>query len=196
MSIQEPQLIIDSLAGDAQAFAKLYETYLPKIYRYHYYRTFRKETAEDLTSQTFLRALEHLGTYKPTKGSFSAWLYRIARNLLIDQVRAERPTIDIEELTDTLTTSQALETTLETKDQLERIKKYIESLSKDQREVVLLRLWDERSYAEIAEITQKSEAACKMLLSRTLKTLREQTSLTLCLSLIQLSLLSTYVQHS
>lgn len=196
MSHQESERIALSLAGHAEAFATLYETYLTPIYRYHYYRTFHKETAEDLASQTFMRALEHLRTYDERKGTFSAWLYRIARNLLIDHVRAHRPTVDAEETLETMWDGKNLAHSVEQNETLERVKAHISHLSPEQREIILLRLWDERSYQEIAEITQKSEAACKMTVSRALQTLRTQIPLAIVLSLVYTSLLSHYVSPS
>lgn len=196
MPHQESELIALSLAGNTEAFAKLYETYLTPIYRYHYYRTFHRETAEDLTSQTFMRALEHLKTYDEAKGAFSAWLYRIARNLLIDHVRAHRPTVDTEEVLDTTWDGKNLARSVEQNETLERVKAHISHLPLEQREIILLRLWDERSYQEIAEITQKSEAACKMTVSRALQTIRKQVPLAIFLSLVYTSLLSHYVSPS
>lgn len=196
MLISESELVAASLSGKAEAFAKLYEQYVKPIYRYHYYRTFHKETAEDLTSQTFMRALEHLRTYDANKGSFSAWLYRIARNLLVDHVRARRPGVDMEDVWDTLHDGRNLSQSLEQKEALEQVKLHIETLPEEQREIILLRLWDERSYQEIADITGKSEAACKMAVSRSLQMLRTKIPLAMFLFLVHLSLLSQYVSRS
>lgn len=196
MSNPETQLISQSLAGKSEAFAKLYEMYIKPIYRYHYYRTFHKETAEDLTSQTFIRALERLATYDAKKGTFSAWLYRIGRNLLIDHVRTTHPTSDIEASWDSLRDQKDVVRTLETAEALKKASAYLKNLSTEQQEIILLRLWDECSYKEIAEITQKSEAACKMAVSRTLQVLRQNVPLALLLSLIHTTLLSTYASHT
>lgn len=177
MSYTDPQLVRASLTGDSRAFTQLYEAYATRIYQYHYYRTFHKETAEDLTSQTFMRALERLRSYDEQKGTFSAWVYRIARNLLIDHVRATRPNVDAEDAWNMLRDPHSSSIALEQQDLLRRIETSLHLLRPEQREILILRLWDERSYQEIANILQKSEAACKMSVSRALAALREQAPL-------------------
>ncbi len=187
----DEQLVASSLAGDAAAFSELYTRYLTRIYQYHYFRTFHKETAEDLTSQTFIRGLEHLASYNEKKGSFSAWLYRIARNLLIDHARSKKPTLNLEDALDVLHDKTNLPKTADERALLARVQDHLTLLTPEQREVILLRLWDERSYAEIAIITGKSEASCKMTVSRALAILRKHLAVASFLLLVHL--LSTYV---
>lgn len=193
MSYTEPQLVQASLEGDPQAFTHLYEAYAARIYHYHYYRTFHKETAEDLTSQTFMRALERLRSYNENKGTFSAWLYRVARNLLIDQVRTTRPSVDSEDMWDILHDHRSSFTAIEQQDLLRRVEESLHILRPEQREILILRLWDERSYQEIAEIVQKSEAACKMSVSRALTILRKQAPLAFLLLVLNIP---SYAIHS
>ncbi|MBP6944755.1 sigma-70 family RNA polymerase sigma factor [Patescibacteria group bacterium] len=184
MPYPDSSLVAASLNGDVQAFARLYETYANRIYRYHYYRTFHAETAEDLTSQTFMQALEHLPRYDEDKGTFSAWLYTIARNLLIDHIRIHRRQVDIEDGWDLLQDTRSSGKTIEQRDLLERIEKHLHTLSPEQREILILRFWDERPYAEIATILHKSEAACKMSASRALTELRKHAPLALILLML------------
>jgi RNA polymerase sigma-70 factor (ECF subfamily) len=86
----EADLITRAIAGDREAFGALYEHFLPAIYRYVFYRLADEHDAEDLTEMVFVRAWEALGRYRPTEAPFSAWLYRIAHNLLIDRHRTQR----------------------------------------------------------------------------------------------------------
>lgn len=184
MSSSDFSLVTASLNGDAQAFARLYEMYANRIYRYHYYRTFHAETAEDLTSQTFMQALEHLSRYNEDKGTFSAWLYTIAHNLLIDHVRAHHRQVDMEDGWDLLRDTRSTGHVIEQRDLLERIEQHLHTLTPDQREILILRFWDERPYAEIATILHKSEAACKMSASRALTELRKHAPLALILLML------------
>jgi RNA polymerase sigma-70 factor (ECF subfamily) len=184
MSYSDSSLVAASLNGDTRAFAQLYEAYATRIYRYHYYRTFHAETAEDLTSQTFMQALEHLARYNEDKGTFSAWLYTIARNLLIDHVRVHRRQVDIEDGWDLLQDARSSANRIEQHDLLERIEKYLHTLSAEQREILILRFWDECSYAEIAHTLHKSEAACKMSASRALAHLRKHAPLVLLIFML------------
>lgn len=168
----EDRLIAAAQSGDAESFGRLYDGYAAKIHDYLYYRLHHRETAEDLTSRTFLKALEKLGTFDPAKGSFSGWIYRIARNSLIDHYRSDRPDLDIEDVWDALRDRKDLARDTETRERLAQVESAITVLPRTQRDVVIMRLWDELSYAEIAAITGKSEAACKMTFSRALAALR------------------------
>lgn len=156
------------------AFASMYDANAERIYRYHYYRLRHRETAEDLTSQTFLKAFERFGTFDPSKGTMTTWLYRIARNTFIDHLRALHPSADIGGIAEFVSSGEDVAANVVAREAVEQARTLIQRLTPDQREVVLLRLWDELSYAEIAELTGKSEAASKMAFSRGIASLRKQ----------------------
>lgn len=169
----EQQTQIHTQDDAHNAFAAVYDAHVGQIYRYHYYRTRHRETAEDLTSQTFLKAFEHFGRFDAARASAATWLYRIARNTLIDHFRVSRPSTSIEETGETLSSGEDVARTAETNRTLEQVETILNRLTPDQREVVLLRLWDDLPYAEIAQLTDKSEAACKMTFSRALTEIRK-----------------------
>lgn len=160
------------MAMDPKAFEAHYDAYVRKIYAYVYYRTQHRETAEDLTSLIFLKALDKLGSFDETRGTFSAWIYGIARNALTDHYRAARDTVDIDDVWD-LRSDEDVARDVEARERVEKLRPYLQALTKDQRELVFLRLWDGLSYAEIAALTGRSEDACKMAFSRTLSRLRK-----------------------
>jgi len=83
----ESEIIARASKGDMEAFGLLYEQYVEKIYSYLYYKTSSQAQAEDLTSQVFLRALGHIENYEDRGYPFSAWLYRIAHNLVVNWYR-------------------------------------------------------------------------------------------------------------
>lgn len=83
-------------AGDAQAFGALYDRYFERVYRYVYYRVRNEEEAEDVTSDVFFKALRAMPRYQPRQ-PFLAWLYRIARNSVIDRMRRQRPQVAFED---------------------------------------------------------------------------------------------------
>ncbi|HTM68855.1 MAG TPA: RNA polymerase sigma factor [Candidatus Binatia bacterium] len=173
MPIDEKKLVEDSRSGDAEAFGSLYDAYVRKIYDYVYYRTHHRETAEDLTADVFLKAYRAIGSFDPRKGSFSAWIYRIARNRVIDHSRSKRDSEDIEDVWDLLRSGDDPARDAETAERLRQAERHIAALPAGQREVLLLRAWDGLSYAEIAETLGKSEAACKMSFSRAVSALRK-----------------------
>lgn len=162
--------------GDGGAFARLYDRYSRRIYAYHYYRTFRREWAEDLTSQTFVKALEGLRGFRPARGKFSAWLYAIARHCLVDHMRTLGKTVSLDAAPADawdLPDGADLPGEIAEKDSWERLKPHLMALGAEARELVLLRVWDGLSFKEIARLTDRSAAACKMAYSRALAALRD-----------------------
>jgi RNA polymerase sigma-70 factor (ECF subfamily) len=165
-----------SMDGDRGAFARLYDRYARRIYAYHYYRTFRREWAEDLTSQSFMKALEGIAGFDSSSGTFSAWLYGIARNCLVDHVRTIGRTVSLEAVPDDgwdLPDGVDFTVEIAERDAWERLKPFLAALGGNAREIIILRVWDGLAYAEIARITGKSEAACKMGYSRAIAALRD-----------------------
>jgi len=161
--------------GSLENFDALYTRHLKGIYAFIFYRTMERMTAEDLTSQTFLKALENISSYDERKGAFSTWLYRIARNTVVDHFRTNRQHTDIEDVWDMqsddnpfLDASGALDA--------RQIHDVLKKLPKDKRDLIIMRLWDGLSYKEIADLTGKSEASCKMMFSRTVSDLRTSLS--------------------
>lgn len=158
--------------GNKEAFATLYEMYVRNIYDFLYFRTFHKETAEDLTSETFLKALRSIDRYDASRASFATWLYRIARNTLIDFVRTKKD-VASESAEQDPAADPRLDAQIDADATLLEVRKILETFSEEQRDVIIMRLWDQLPYEEIAEITGKSEDACKMQFSRGLATLRK-----------------------
>lgn len=171
------QLIEACKRGDAAAFGELYDAYARKIYDFAYYRTHHRETAEDLAADVFLKAFAKISAFDPSNGTFSAWLYRIARNRVIDHYRTAKPSADIEDVWDLLASGDDVARDAETRERLRAVEAHLSSLPAAQRDVVIMRVWDGLTYAEIAETLGKSEAACKMTFSRAVATLRKNAPL-------------------
>lgn len=185
MHPDEHSLIHSCQQGNLADFDGLYTRHLKGVYAFVFYRVMDKMTAEDLTSQTFIKALESIGSYDARKGAFSTWLYRIARNTVTDFYRTNRPhsDVDVEEVWDIQSDDNPF---LKLVDKLsaEQIHKVLKAMPKEKRAILMMRLWDNLSYKEIADLTGKSEAACKMTFMRTLESLRTElspTALTLLL---------------
>jgi len=183
MEKTESQIIASCQAGELKEFARLYDIYIKKIYDFIYYKTFHKETAEDLTSQTFFKALANIKKYSPQKGSFSSWLYQIARNTTIDYYRTKKNDANIDDFFN-LASAENIQRNIETAQKLEEIKKYLAKLKPQQKEIIIMRLWDNLSYQEIADLTGLTIGACKMTFSRVISQLREETALIILYLLI------------
>ncbi len=169
-------------AGALDQFDALYLKHVDAIYRFHYRRTSVREVAEDLTSATFLKAMEAIGSYDPERGPFIAWLYRIARNTLIDHTRS--PARQTATLDDSFEIAGDEDATLRTTRALdkERVLAALQKLTPLQRDIVTLRLWEGLSYQEISSVVGKSDGNCKVLFSRSLTALRTALAvLLLCL---------------
>jgi RNA polymerase sigma-70 factor, ECF subfamily len=160
-------------AGDREAFGVLYDRYIEKIYRFVYYKTFGKEVAEDITSAVFHKAFEKIGSYHESKGPFSAWIYRIARNAVIDHYRTLKKTVPIEDVFD-LGEENRTEEAHDAILLLSRVEEFMKTLTPRQREILTLRIWEELSYREIAERIGGTEDSVKMAFSRAICEVREQ----------------------
>ena len=166
-------------------FGEIYDKYAKRIYNFIYYKTHHKETTEDLTSQTFMKALNKFSEFNGAKGSFSSWIYTIARNNVIDFYRTKKVNVNVDDVWD-LSDKVDIERDIDVSHNLSKIRKYLKRLKPDQREVIILRIWEDMSYREIAEIMGKTENNCKVLFSRTIKKLREEMPISIFLILLLL----------
>ncbi len=159
--------------GHTEHFTTLYDLYAEKIYKFLYYRTLHAETAEDLTSEAFFKALKKIKSFNENKAQFSTWLYQIARNTLIDHYRKSHPTEDLETAYDAKDV-QNLQTDTDTKLKFEAVQKKLKHLTPLQQQIIILRLWDDLSHKEIANILSISEANSKMTFSRSIAKLQTE----------------------
>ncbi len=183
METNDERLAEETRNGNPDAFGKLYEKYFDRIYRYLYYRTLHRETAEDLTAHSFMKALDKLSTFNHRKGAFGPWLYRIAGNLLIDHFRKSGKMETTSAVWD-LPSEEDFIIDVHNKMYWEKLKPVLDTLETDKREIVIMRIWDNLSFPEIAEITEKSVGACKMSFTRTLKILKDTVPISLLMVFI------------
>jgi RNA polymerase sigma-70 factor (ECF subfamily) len=159
--------------GDGEAFAAIYERYVDVVYRYVYYRVGSQHVAEDLTSETFVRALRRLDSFTWTGRDIAAWFVTIARNLVVDHVKSSRYRLEV-------TTGDMLDgderapsTESEVLDRLrdERLLEALRGLKPDQQECLSLRFLQGLSLAETAEVMGRSAGAVKQLQLRAVRSL-------------------------
>jgi len=181
-SIIDEKIVRLCQKGNLEEFTGLYNKYVKKIYNFIYYKNLHKETAEDLTSETFLKALKNIRKFDPQKGAFSSLLYRIARNNIIDFYR-KRKSSTISDFWEK-GSDEDITSDIMAKERLEEVKGYLQKLNSEKREIVIMRIWDNLSYKEISEILGKSEASCKMNFSRVMSQLRKDISLTSLILLV------------
>jgi len=180
---EEKNLIGKCRSGDQQAFGEIYDAYVRKIHDFVYFRTHHRETAQDLTSEVFLKAVKGLDGFDPARGSISSWLYRIARNTVIDHYRTRHAEMNIDDAWD-LTAGSDAGADIDALMKIDSVRGELKKLKSEQREIVIMRVWQELSYKEIADILGKSEASCKMSFSRSMKQLRANLPLAALLAFI------------
>lgn len=163
-------------ATDGDAFAVLYERHVRKIYNYIYYRTGDHHDAEDLTARVFQRALRHIGGFQDMGVPLSAWLYRIAHNLVANwhRDRSRRPVVPLDEHLVLAPGTQHPEVLAVAHEQGEALLRVIRRLPEERQQLLILKFAEQLSNAEIGEIMGRTEGAIKSLYHRTLSELREE----------------------
>lgn len=163
-----------AVQGDTEAFSVLYERYLVRIYNYIFYRTGNALDAEDLTARVFHRALGHISTYRSMGVPFSAWLYRIAHNLVANWHRdnSRRHEVSLEDHTELPHQLDHPEQVLVKSQESEKLLNAIRKLSPERQQLLILKFVEHLSNAEIAVIMGRSEGAIKSLYHRTVLALR------------------------
>ncbi|MBI5946105.1 MAG: RNA polymerase sigma factor [Chloroflexi bacterium] len=165
-------------AVSADAFAELYRRHVTRVYRYHAAHTGNVKDAEDLTSQTFMAALEGIRSYRGD-APFAAWLMGIASKKRFLFFRRRRPEVPIEAALHIPSPSLPTDKAAMSRLRIESISRALKQISAERAEALILRFFGELSMAEIGSVLNKSEAAVKMLIGRGLQDLRERTSLAL-----------------
>ncbi len=165
---------------EREAFGVLYERHVAAIYRYVFYRVGNVEDAEDLTARVFARALKHIHNYNDRGVPFTAWLYRIAHNVVANFHRdnSRRPSVPLDEV-DTLRESASHadhadeDQRIDRERDRERLLRAIRMLPEERQHLIVLKFVEQLQNAEIGQIMNRSEGAIKSLYHRTLLQLRE-----------------------
>ncbi len=170
----EKALVQAAQDGNQDAFAQLYDMYVERVYRYVYFRVGDDQSAEDVTSEVFLKAWENLDRYQLRGTPFVAWLYRIAHHIVIDQYRASRPVVPLEyagEVADPV--SNGLEVRVENHIRSANVRRSIQRLTEEQQHVIVMKFIAGFSTEEIARQMGKRQGAVRALQMRALKALAE-----------------------
>jgi RNA polymerase sigma-70 factor (ECF subfamily) len=159
--------------GDKDAFGQLYDHYQPSVYRFLYYRVGSMTLAEDLTAETFFRALRSMHSFRWQGKDFGAWLMTIARNLTADHFKAGRTRLEqtTEDMQTLDTTSEGPETEVLSSLTNESLLRALGELPTEQRECLIMRFLQGLSIAETAEILGRSSGAVKQLQLRGVRNL-------------------------
>ncbi|TET97232.1 MAG: sigma-70 family RNA polymerase sigma factor [Anaerolineales bacterium] len=173
-ALDDARLIERAKQGEVEAFGCLYERYLESIYRYIRTRVAEDRIAEDLTETVFLRSFESLSRYKEKGLRFSAFLYQVARNLLVDHYRQEEEELPIESADQISVSPSRMDDTIVHQDQVDSLRVGLEALPEEYREIIRLRVLLELSTKECAQWIGRSEGVVRVRLHRAMKALKRQ----------------------
>ena len=169
--LEEARLVEQAQAGDSQAFARLYDAYVERVSRYIYFRVAEERDMEDLVSQVFLKAWEKLDHYQPGRSPFIAWLYTIARNLVIDHYRTKKNTLPLDEAIAMPSDVEMPDDAVQLHFDLEAMRDALQALSKDQQQALILKYIAGLPNDSIAKVMNKQEGTVRGLQMRGLQTL-------------------------
>jgi len=176
MEQESDSALIARAKKDPEAFGLLYERYVDKIYNYIYYRTSNRHEAEDLTARTFYRALKHIPRYVDRGAPFSAWLYRIAHNLVANwhRDRSRRRLISLDSIATTKSRRAGPAELAEKNEEQDLLLQAVHCLPPERQQLLILKHVEQMTNAEIGEVMGRTEGAIKSLYHRTLVALRKE----------------------
>jgi RNA polymerase sigma-70 factor, ECF subfamily len=168
------RLVQEARAGDAWAFGLLFDHYHLPVYRYIASRVHRPSDAEDLTQLVFVKALEALPRYEARGIPFGGWLFRLARNTVIDHVRTRHEHIDLDSAAGQAGHEAGPDEVTVTRQELDEMAAALEALTDEQREAIALRFFAGLSAREAAAVMGKQEGTIRGLQFRAIAALRRQ----------------------
>lgn len=172
----EEVTLIQRAKEDPAAFGALYERYVDRVYAYIYHRVGNVQDTEDLTARTFYRALSKLHTYEDRGYMFSAWLFRIAHNLVANWHRdhSRRSFLSLDRIWHPSPDNESPEHLVEQTERYKALWSAINGLPEERRNLLIYKFGSRLSNVEIGELMDKSESAIKSLYFRTLAALRKE----------------------
>ena len=174
---EQEALLVAQAKCDPEAFGRLYELFVSKIYNYIFYRVGNHHDAEDLTARVFFKALEHIGRYQDRGAPFSAWLYRIAHNIVVNWHRdnsRRSKAVALDEMVGQLVDGKDPHLEVERSEEQQRLLQAIHTLPAVRQQLLILKYVERYSNRQIGEILGRSEGAIKSLYHRTLISLRDE----------------------
>lgn len=173
-NLSDDEIIRLASEGSNDAFGLIYQRYITAIYNYIYYRTGDQHDAEDLSARVFHRAYGHISSYKYMGLPISAWLYRIAHNLVANYHRdsKRKREVNLEDHLEIHAPGDLPETVLIVNQETEELMSAIHELTPDRQQLIILKFVEHLSNLEIAVIMGRSEGAIKSLYHRTLISLK------------------------
>lgn len=169
------QILQKAQNGNTEAFARLYDEFAEKLYRFVYFRVGHKEVAEDILSDTFVKAWQKIGSVSSSE-SLSGWLYQIARNNVIDYYRVKKDFLPLDEVVDFLIDAVNPVDTVNLSLEQAKTLEILKGLTLEQQAVIKYKFFEDLSNEEIAQILGKTEGSIRVIQHRAIIKLKELTS--------------------
>lgn len=168
------QLVNKAKQGNAEAFGEIYDLLVERIYKFVFFRVNTTEEAEDITEEVFIKAWKNLDKFSEKGYGITAWLYKIARNLVIDHYRGMKESEDLENYTGLIDSSPGPEETFFAKAEKEMVFEALKKIKDSYSEILTLKYVNDLTNSEIAEILEMKEAHVRVLLSRAVQSLKNK----------------------
>lgn len=170
----EEKLIKQAVEGDSSAFGELYDHYQPMIYRFIAVKVSRREEAEDITHQVFMSAWQSVKSYEHRGHPFSSWLYRIARNQVVDFYRSRRNDVPLDTMDpEYFVAAASVDFTVPLKLEMEAVRRAMSEMKPEYQDVIVLRFIEDLSLKETADALDKTEGAVKLMQHRAMNELKK-----------------------
>lgn len=176
MADENRALVIRAKKGDKSAFGELYKIFLTRIYRFVLYLVYDSYLAEDITQDAFVKVWKALPKFSTRKGTFQSFIYAVARNLVIDHQRKKKAVHLSLEFGESIESHDNHEERLVADEQMKEVHKALSFLPEFDRQLVILRFFEELSFFEISKVVNKKEGAVRVRVHRVLKSLKEEFS--------------------
>lgn len=173
---EERELVQRAVRHDTEAFARLYDRFVDKIFKYIYYKVRTTSQAEEMTAQVFLKAWEKIGHYRWTERPFAAWLYRIAHNLVVDYFRTHHQAVSLEDISLSDDSADDVDDLAFKHLDAEMIREAIGKLTDEQQQVIIFKFLEGYETEEIAKFMEKEPGAVRALQHRALVALQKMVS--------------------
>lgn len=166
------KLITRAQQGEKDAFGEIYLLFYKKVWRFIYFSFWDKEQTSDLTQNTFIKLWKSLPSFNVERGSLQAYIFTIARNLIIDESRKKKESLLDEALE--IPSKENLEEDLDRKEAAERVQKALANLEPEEKQIIILRYFEDLAFADISKILKTKEGALRVRVHRILEKLKEE----------------------